>query len=72
MYIIYYHNYYYYLIVVLSFKCFDFCVKPNKIIYNAAFPAVYGHIPQALPPPIAAVAPAPREGKKKNTNSNFV
>ncbi|XP_046807613.1 CUGBP Elav-like family member 4 isoform X5 [Lucilia cuprina] len=29
---------------------------------GVAFPAVYGHIPQALPPPIAAVAPAPREG----------
>ncbi|KAM7356981.1 CUGBP Elav-like family member bruno 3 isoform 9-T9 [Cochliomyia hominivorax] len=28
---------------------------------GVAFPAVYGHIPQALPPPIAAVAPAPRE-----------
>ncbi|XP_075160736.1 CUGBP Elav-like family member bruno 3 isoform X4 [Haematobia irritans] len=29
---------------------------------GVAFPAVYGHIPQALPPPLAAVAPAPREG----------
>uniref|UniRef100_A0A1A9WBK8 RRM domain-containing protein n=1 Tax=Glossina brevipalpis TaxID=37001 RepID=A0A1A9WBK8_9MUSC len=29
---------------------------------GVAFPAVFGQFPQALPPPIAAVAPAQREG----------
>lgn len=31
---------------------------------NAAFPAIFGQFPQALPPtPLAAVAPTQREGK---------
>lgn len=37
--------------------------KQKLFIYNAAFPAVYGQFPQALPPPLAAVAPTQREGK---------
>lgn len=36
----------------------------NNYLYNAAFPAVYGQFPQALPPPLAAVAPTQREGKQ--------
>lgn len=31
--------------------------------YLTAYPAVYGQFPQAIPPQIAAVAPAQREGK---------
>lgn len=34
--------------------------------YLTAYPAVYGQFPQAIPQPIAAVAPAQREGKNKN------
>lgn len=30
---------------------------------NAAYPAVYGQFPQAIPQPLAAVAPSQREGK---------
>lgn len=36
----------------------------KNYLYNAAFPAVYGQFPQALPPPLAAVAPTQREGKQ--------
>lgn len=32
---------------------------------SAAYPAVYGQFPQAIPQPISAVAPAQREGKNK-------
>lgn len=32
--------------------------------YLTAYPAVYGQFPQAIPQPLAAVAPAQREGKK--------
>jgi hypothetical protein len=31
--------------------------------YLTAYPAVYGQFPQAIPQPMAAVAPAQREGK---------
>lgn len=30
---------------------------------SAAYPAVYGQFPQAIPQPMSAVAPAQREGK---------
>lgn len=33
--------------------------------YLTAYPAVYGQFPQAIPQPIAAVAPPQREGKNK-------
>lgn len=50
------------------YHCFSFtCYKYT----NAAYPAVYGQFPQAIPPPLAAVAPSQREGKfsqKKQTN----
>lgn len=35
---------------------------------NAAYPAVYGQFPQAIPQPLAAVAPSQREGKFKNVH----
>lgn len=31
--------------------------------YLTAYPAVYGQFPQAIPQPLAAVAPTQREGK---------
>lgn len=31
--------------------------------YLTAYPAVYGQFPQAIPQPLAAVAPSQREGK---------
>lgn len=32
-------------------------------VLSAAYPAVYGQFPQAIPQPMSAVAPAQREGK---------
>lgn len=34
-----------------------------QFIIVAAYPAVYGQFPQAIPQPMAAVAPQQREGK---------
>lgn len=42
---------------VLSGGCDSF------IIMSAAYPAVYGQFPQAIPQPMSAVPPAQREGK---------
>lgn len=46
-------------------------------VLSAAYPAVYGQFPQAIPQPMSAVAPAQREGKaqkipqqKKKKTSN--
>lgn len=33
------------------------------VICSAAYPAVYGQFPQAIPQPVSAMAPAQREGK---------
>lgn len=40
--------------------------------YLTAYPAVYGQFPQAIPQPIAAVAPPQREGKNKIWYSKYV
>lgn len=45
------------VIIVFSFYCYNYS--------NAAYPAVYGQFPQAIPQPLAAVAPSQREGKLK-------
>lgn len=47
-----------------SFDCDVLCyLIVNLCIYTTAYPAVYGQFPQALPQPLAAVAPSQREGK---------
>lgn len=61
------NTYFFELLLISIYKCcwclfvFD-CYK----YYLTAYPAVYGQFPQAIPQPIAAVAPAPREGKTLN------
>lgn len=35
----------------------------NIVVIVAAYGAVYGQFPQAIPPPMTAVAPTQREGK---------
>lgn len=39
---------------------------------SAAYPAVYGQFPQAIPQPMSAVAPAQREGKDHAHRKNFL
>lgn len=48
----------------LCFCLFVFLLLLNYL--NAAYPAVYGQFPQAIPQPLAAVAPSQREGKFQN------
>lgn len=47
------------------FKCPVFVDVLCFLIVNylTAYPAVYGQFPQAIPQPLAAVAPTQREGK---------
>lgn len=50
---------------LLMYHCFFFyCYNYS----NAAYPAVYGQFPQAIPQPLAAVAPSQREGKFRNVH----
>lgn len=49
----------YFLLCVVDVYSFFYC----KFVNLTAYPAVYGQFPQAIPQPIAAVAPAQREGK---------
>lgn len=51
----------YFYCVLLMYICFFDC----KFVNLTAYPAVYGQFPQAIPQPIAAVAPAQREGKHR-------
>lgn len=41
------------------------CIFVLIVNYLTAYPAVYGQFPQAIPQPMATVAPTQREGKRK-------